>query len=141
MVQEQWQCGVYFFIKIFFKSWFVWRIWPFECLILMILTMTKHHDNLLRDSTLCLLFIVIFFFFLWNQDDYKIPNETLLRITRYIVIKVIFQVGQVSWSIYQKTPHWTHTTYFSPFSNSYNPVRALAFHGLDECLSLNATWT
>ena len=29
-------------------------MWPFECLILMILTMTKHHENLHRDSPLSL---------------------------------------------------------------------------------------
>ena len=47
---------LFFCIKIFFKSWFVWLVWPFECLILMILTMTKYHENLLRDSPcLCIL--------------------------------------------------------------------------------------
>ena len=43
----------------------------FKSLILMILTLTKYHENLLRDGTLSLLSIVEFFFFLGNQDDSK----------------------------------------------------------------------
>ena len=83
MVQVQQQCSVYFCIKIFFKSWFVWLIWSFECLILMILTMTKYHENLLRDSPLSLLSIVKFFSSLETKMVLKIPNETFLRNTLY----------------------------------------------------------
>ena len=44
----------YFCIKIIFESFFG-LILPFKCPILMILTMSKFHKNLLRDSTLYLL--------------------------------------------------------------------------------------
>ena len=37
--------------------WLFWLIWPFKCLILMILTMAKYHENLLKDSTLSFLFV------------------------------------------------------------------------------------
>ena len=51
----------------------------------MILTMTKYHENLLRDSPLSLLFIVKIFSSLETKMVLKTPNETFLRITRYIV--------------------------------------------------------
>ena len=54
----------------------------FYCLILIILTMTKYHENLLRD--LSLLFIVNSLSFLETKMVLKIPNETFLRITRYL---------------------------------------------------------
>ena len=60
-VQVQQQCSVYFCIKTFFESRLVWLIWPFECLFLMILTMAKYHENLLRYSPLSLLSIVKLF--------------------------------------------------------------------------------
>ena len=49
----------------------------------MILTMTKYHEHLLRDSPLSLLFMVNFFSSLETKMVKKIPNETFLRITRY----------------------------------------------------------
>jgi len=82
-VQGQQHCSVYFCTKIIFKSWFFWLIWPFECLILMFLTMAKYHENLLKDSTLSLLLIVKFFSSLKTKMILKTPNETFLRITRY----------------------------------------------------------
>ena len=81
LVQVQQQGSVYFCMKIIFKSSFSWLIWPFKCLILMILTMAKHHENLLRDSPLSLLSIVNFFSSLKTKMVLKIPNETFLRIT------------------------------------------------------------
>ena len=45
--------------------------------------MTKHHENLLRDSPLSLLFMVKFFSSLETKMSLKIPNETFLRITLY----------------------------------------------------------
>ena len=60
-VQVQQLCSVYFCIKMIFKSWFFWLKWPFECLILMILTMTKYHENSLKDSPLSLLSMVSLF--------------------------------------------------------------------------------
>ena len=92
-VQVQQQCSIHFCIKIFFKPWFVWLIWSFECLILMILTMTKYHENLLRDSLLSLLFIVKFFSSLETKMVLKIPNETFLRITRYLASQWVTGVG------------------------------------------------
>ena len=83
LVQVQQQCSVYSCIEIFFKSRFVWLIRPFEGLILMILTMTKYHENLLRDSPLFVLFIVNFFSSLEAKMILNMPNETFLRITRY----------------------------------------------------------
>ena len=47
MVQVQQQCNVYFCTIMIFISWFFWLIWHFKCLILMILTMTKYHENML----------------------------------------------------------------------------------------------
>ena len=90
MAQVQPQCSVYFCIKIFFKSWLFWLIWPFECLILMILTMTNYQKNLLRDNPLSLLFIVKFFSSLETKIVVKIPNETFLKITQYQVHRKLF---------------------------------------------------
>ena len=61
-----------------------WLIWPYECLILMILTITKYHENLLRDSPLSLLYIVNFFSSLATKMILKKPNETFLRVTQYL---------------------------------------------------------
>ena len=75
-----------------------WLMGPFECLTLMILTTTKCHENLLRDSTLSLLSIVIFVSSWETTMILKIPNETFLRFTRYpliytrIFFKDIFEV-------------------------------------------------
>jgi len=88
LAQVQAQSSVYFCLKIIFKSWFFWLIWPFECLILMILTMTKYHEYLLRDSPLPSLSIVIFFTSLETKMIQKILNETFLRITRYLFISL-----------------------------------------------------
>ena len=49
----------------------------------MILTMTKHHENLPRDSPLSLLSMVEFCSSLETKMILKIPNETFLRITQY----------------------------------------------------------
>ena len=49
----------------------------------MILTMTKYHENLLRDSHLSLLSVVKLFSSLETKQVLKIRNETFLRITRY----------------------------------------------------------
>ena len=85
LVQVQKQCSVYFCIEMFFKSWFVLLLWPLESLILMILTLTKYHENLLNDSTLSLLFIVKFFSPLETLMKLKTPNETFLKITQYFL--------------------------------------------------------
>ena len=45
--------------------------------------MAKYHENLLKDSTLALLFIVKFFSSLEAMMVLKLPNKTFLRITRY----------------------------------------------------------
>ena len=84
LAQVQQQCSVYSCIETFFKSLFVWPIWPFECLILVILTMTKYHENLLRDSPLSMLSILEFCSSLETKMILKIPNETFLKITRYL---------------------------------------------------------
>ena len=62
-----------------------WLIWPFQCLILIILTMAKYHENLLKDSTFSLLFPVKFFSSLKTKMRLKTPNETFSRNTRYMV--------------------------------------------------------
>ena len=54
----------------------------------MILTIAKYHENLLKDSTSSLLFIVKFFSPLETQMILKTPNETFLRITRYIYVRI-----------------------------------------------------
>ena len=51
----------------------------------MILTTTKHHENLLRDSPLSLLSIVEFFSSSEIKMIQKIPNKTFSRFTRYQV--------------------------------------------------------
>ena len=53
----------------------------------MILTMTKYHENLLREGTLSLLSLVKLFSFLETKMIIKSPNETFLRITRYLMDK------------------------------------------------------
>ena len=53
-------------------------------MILMNLTMTKYHENLLRDSPLSLLSTVKIFSSLESKMILRIPNETFSRITRYI---------------------------------------------------------
>ena len=53
-----------------------------ECLILVVLTMTKFQENLLRDSPLSLLFTVKIFSILETKMVLKIPNETFIKITR-----------------------------------------------------------
>ena len=53
-----------------------WQIWPFECLISMILTITKYQESLRGDSTLSLLSVVNFFSSLETKMIPKIPNET-----------------------------------------------------------------
>ena len=50
----------------------------------MILTMTKYHEILLRDSPLSLLSTVKFFSSLETKMNLKIPNETFLRNTLYL---------------------------------------------------------
>ena len=52
----------------------------------MILTMTEKHENLLRDSPLSLLSTVKFFSSLETEMVLKMPNETFLKITRYLLI-------------------------------------------------------
>ena len=73
LVQVQQQCSVHFYMKIIFESLFYWLIWPFECLILMILTITKYYENLLRDRPLSLLssFHSKIHFLLGSQDVSK----------------------------------------------------------------------
>ena len=85
LAQVQQHYSVYFSIKIIFKSQFFWLIWPFKCLILMILTSTKYHGNLLKDSSWSLLSLVKFFTSLETKKILKIPNRTFLKITRYNV--------------------------------------------------------
>ena len=85
MVQVQQQCSVYFCIKLIFESWFFWLIWPFECPISMILTLTEYHENLVRHSPLSLLLTVKFFSSAETKMILKTPNETFLRITRYLI--------------------------------------------------------
>ena len=51
----------------------------------MILTMTKYHENLLNDSPLSLFSTVNFFPPLKTDMILKRPNETFLRITRYLL--------------------------------------------------------
>ena len=63
----------------------------FKSLILMILTLTKYHENLLRDGTLSLLSMVKFFSSLEVKMILKIPNKTFLRITRYFYNHPDFQ--------------------------------------------------
>ena len=53
--------------------------------ILMILTMTKYHENLLRNSALSLLSTVKIFSSLETEMILKLPNETFLGITRVTV--------------------------------------------------------
>ena len=76
LVQVQQHYSDFFCVKIVFKSQFFWLIWPFKCLILMILTIAKYHEILLKDSTSSLLFIVKFFSSLKTKMILKTPNET-----------------------------------------------------------------
>ena len=68
-----------------------WPLWPFECLLLMILTMTKYHEHLLKESTLSLLSMVKFFSSSETKIILKIPSKSFLRITQYHLIYCHFQ--------------------------------------------------
>ena len=81
LVQVQQQCSVYFCIKRFLNNDLFWLI---KCVIMMILTMTKYHGNLVRDSSLSLLAIVKFFSSLETKMILKIPNKSFLKITQYM---------------------------------------------------------
>ena len=50
----------------------------------MILTSTKYHGNLLKDSSWSLLSLVKIFTSLETKKILKIPNRTFLKITRYL---------------------------------------------------------
>ena len=52
--------------------------------------MAKYHENLLKDSTLSLLFIVKLFSSLEKKKTLKMPNETFLKITRYFFLMSSF---------------------------------------------------
>ena len=66
----------------------------------MILTITKYHKNLLRDSPLPSLSIVKFLSSLETKMILKIPNETFLRITRYNYNNSITQENERISSLY-----------------------------------------
>ena len=89
LVQVQQQCSVYFSTETTFGSWFFLADMAFWMskfsLILMILIMAKYHENLLIDSPLTLLSMVKFFISLETKVVLKMPNETFLRINRYII--------------------------------------------------------
>ena len=65
----------------------------------MVLMMAKYHEILLLDSPLSLLSIMKFFSYLDTTMILKIPNETFLRITRYLLqifqklTEFFFQIG------------------------------------------------
>ena len=106
MVQVQHQFSVYFCMKINFKSWFLWLIWPFECLILMILKVTKYQEYLLRDSPLSLLFAVKFFSTMETKKVPKItkwnlfrnnPIYVLIEIQACELIQIVFNCNRYKW--------------------------------------------
>ena len=107
MVQAQQHCSVYFCLMIIFKTWFFWLIWPFKCLILVILTIAKYHENLLKDSTLSLLFIVKFFSFLKTKMILKTPNETFLKITQYFSLNTEAKLKQIVFLVTTEIEIWT----------------------------------
>ena len=58
-----------------------WLIWPFQCLILMIMPMADDHEILLKASSLSLLSMVRFFSSLKIKMILKIPNKMLRNYT------------------------------------------------------------
>ena len=78
----------------------------------MILTMAKYHENLLKDSTLFLLFMVQFFSPLETKIILKRPNETFLRITRYLYQIFIFLLDHLHFFL-----HFFVTFMKNPFKN------------------------
>jgi len=68
----------------------MWLIWPFQCLILTVLTMTKYLENLLRDSTLPFISFAKKFLSQAVLMILKIPNKTFFWFTRYKVVYVMF---------------------------------------------------
>ena len=91
--------------------WFVWLILPFECLILMILTMAKYHKSLLKDSTLSLLCIVKFFSSLETKMIQKRPNETFLRDTLYLANLPMPHLVFSDWGLSRRHQVSYHKTY------------------------------
>ena len=91
LVHVQQHHGKHFHKKLFFLYCFIQLIWPFECLILTILTLTKSLQNLLRDSILPVIItekksisqVVLIML--------KMPIETFFLTTLYMI-----QKGKVS---------------------------------------------
>ena len=110
-------------------------IWPCKCLILMILSMTKYHENLLRDSNLSLLFVVKYFSSLETKMILKIPNETFLRTDQY------YQLTSISL--------WRYCVLISPmfdqfenfgmintcYTTQFSPKRNTRLLTLEKCFS------
>ena len=61
----------------------MYLIWPFECLILTILTLTKSLQNLLRDSILPVIFTVKKSILYVVLIMLKMPKETFFLTTLY----------------------------------------------------------
>ena len=94
LVQIQQQCNAYFCRRIFFELRFFLLIRPLKYFILMILTMTKYHENLL--ST------VKFVSSLDPKMILKIPNETFLRNTlcnsnmrRQVIMTIYLHINKI----------------------------------------------
>ena len=61
--------------------------------------MAKYHENLLKDSTLSLLFTVKFFSSLETKMILKIPYETFLKITLYMLVKKVSNSNRLTASL------------------------------------------
>ena len=90
---------------------FFWLIWPFRCLVFMFLTVTKYHENFA--------FYRKFLSSLGTKIILKIPSETFLRITRYILMDPVLS--------HSLSSHFFHT--------HHKAIAAFGFVYLDTCLS------
>ena len=71
--------------KIIFLFSSLQLLWPVQCQIWTILTMTKFLENLFKGSILALFFIANILFYLDSLNDSEIPLVNFLLDTRYVL--------------------------------------------------------
>ena len=96
--------------------------------------MAKYHENLLKGSTLSLLSIVKFFSPLKTKMILKTPNETFLRITRYISPIMYISPNYVylaklciSFQTLNISPNSAHIATLHIWPNSAHPAKLCTF--------------
>ena len=131
-----------------------WTEWPCKCPILTILTKSEYHENLLSDNPLSLLSMVIFFSFLKTKMIQKIPNETLLRITRYFLPRPWMRISNLFTNQKQRLPgfwmrtnqvlsyqSWLHCTVKSKNMKNIFPRKSISFKIVCPFIAQSVSWS